>query len=67
MTRENIEIQTVNCFDCSHYFITHAPDRPHGCRMHGFKSLTMPAHEVRRSSGLACQVFLAKQKKKRNG
>ncbi len=67
LTRNNLEIQTVNCFDCSHYFITHDPDRPHGCRVHGFKSRTMPANEVRKSSGLACQVYLAKQKKKRDG
>ena len=67
LTRKNLEIQTVNCFDCSHYCITHDPDRPHGCRVHGFKSRTIPAHEVRGSSGLECQVYLAKQKKKRDG
>ena len=66
LTRKNLEIQPVNCFDCSQYFITHDPDRPHGCRTHGFKSRNMPAHEVRRNSGLACQVYLAKQKKKRD-
>ena len=67
LTRKNLEIQPVNCFDCSHYFITHAPDRPHGCRTHGFKSSNMPAHEVRRISGLVCQVYLAKQKKRGTG
>ena len=66
LTGNNDTIQSVNCFDCSHYFITHDPDRPHGCRTHGFKSRNMPAHEVRRSSGLACQVYLAKQKKKKD-
>ena len=66
-TGNNHAIQTVNCFDCSHYFITHDPDCPHGCRVQTFKSRAIPALEVRKSSGLACQLFFAKQKKKRNG
>ena len=36
------------CRSCSHYFVTHEPARPHGCRAFGFSSAEVPAAVVAR-------------------
>ena len=51
-----------NCFQCIHYYITHDPQRPYGCRAMGFKSRINPARVVFLSSGLHCQLFSAKHR-----
>ncbi|OQX04943.1 MAG: hypothetical protein BWK76_28090 [Desulfobulbaceae bacterium A2] len=45
------------CRRCRHFFITHDPRSPHGCRVYGFKSAREPAEVVLQSSGLPCQLF----------
>ena len=44
----------VRCADCRHFFITHEPGWPYGCRAMGFKSRELPCAAVLRSSGEAC-------------
>jgi len=50
-----------NCLACLHFFITHQPRHPYGCRVLGFKSLQYPAVVVFASSGIHCQAFVAKK------
>jgi hypothetical protein len=53
----------VNCFSCSHFFITHEPDFPYGCRTVGFKSRLIPAKVMYTHSGVECQLFKEKHEK----
>ena len=50
----------TKCFSCRHFFITHIPRFPYGCRAAGFKSRYLPAQEMYRNSGLPCQFFEGK-------
>lgn len=50
-----------NCMGCVHFYITHKPSRPYGCRAMGFVSLQMPAVAVRISSGMDCHLFSKKK------
>jgi hypothetical protein len=43
------------CQDCVHFFITHDPGFPYGCRSMGFKSRRHPHHEVLAATGEPCQ------------
>jgi hypothetical protein len=51
-----------HCLKCIHYFITHDPGRPYGCRAMAFKSRTNPAQVVLQSSGMNCQLFTLKKR-----
>ena len=53
---------TPNCYQCRHFFITHEPSHPYGCRAMGFKSPRLPAVTVLMNSGLECQLFEKKRK-----
>jgi hypothetical protein len=53
-----------NCLKCIHYFITHDPGRPYGCRAMAFKSRTNPARLVCESSGIICQLYTPKKREK---
>jgi hypothetical protein len=52
-----------NCFTCLHFFVTHEPAHPYGCRAMGFKSAQLPTMTVYISSGIHCQTFVPKHKK----
>lgn len=49
------------CRDCIHYYITHDPVNPYGCRAMRFKSKRNPAIVVYESSGIICQLFRPKK------
>lgn len=49
-----------NCLGCLHFYITHEPAFPYGCRALGFKSAQYPASTVFASSGIHCQLFARK-------
>ncbi|MDK9708635.1 MAG: uracil-DNA glycosylase [Desulforhopalus sp.] len=53
-----------NCLLCIHYFITHDPEKPYGCRALRFKSRTIPSRVVFESSGMNCQLFAGKKRQK---
>jgi len=53
----------INCFSCSHFFITHDADFPYGCRAVGFKSRLMPSQEMLNHSDMECQFFTEKEKR----
>jgi len=57
----------VNCFSCTHFFITHEVDFPYGCRAVGFKSQPLPAKLMYAHSGIECQLFTEKPDKKSTG
>jgi len=47
-------IQT--CKDCIHFYVTHDPNFPYGCRRMGFKSLRYPYLVVQEATGKSCQM-----------
>lgn len=49
------------CIKCTHYFITHDPARPYGCRAMAFKSKINPARLVYETSGIICQLYVPKK------
>jgi len=51
-----------NCLACRHFYITHEPAHPYGCKALGFKSLQYPSMVVFASSGIHCQSFTAMKK-----
>jgi hypothetical protein len=53
-----------NCLACRHFYISHDPRHPYGCRAMGFKARQLPAVLVLASSGLPCQLFASKEKKR---
>lgn len=53
-----------NCIKCVHYYVTHNPAQPYGCRGLGFKSTQNPAAMVFASSGIECQIFKEKKQHK---
>ena len=50
-----------NCLQCNHYFITHEPEKPYGCKAMAFKSRKRPSVVVFEVSGIPCQRFLPKK------
>jgi len=55
-----------NCYVCQHFFITHEPANPYGCKAMGFKSTRQPSEVVLTSSGMFCQMFQSKSSGKRS-
>ena len=50
----------VVCQKCKHYYVTWEAQRPHGCKIYGFKSKVVPSVVVKQSSGEQCQLFSQK-------
>jgi hypothetical protein len=46
--------EPINCFECTHFYVTWDRLRPKGCRAMGFKSREMPSIVVYKSSGVDC-------------
>ncbi|MEN6622229.1 MAG: uracil-DNA glycosylase [Smithella sp.] len=53
----------INCFSCEHFYITHEPRYPYGCKIIGFKSARMPSVDVQINSKMKCGLFVQKEKK----
>jgi hypothetical protein len=60
---QNKQETEVNCFSCSHFYITYEPDFPYGCRAVSFKSRLLPAKVMYVYSGIGCQLFKEKHEK----
>lgn len=63
MTANNLNSrdETSLCRCCTHFFITHQPAFPYGCRAMDFKSRRLPEEAVRSAlADLPCQSFTAK-------
>ncbi|CAN2041996.1 hypothetical protein GMMP15_660039 [Candidatus Magnetomoraceae bacterium gMMP-15] len=56
-------IKKINCYKCKYYYVTWDKRFPHGCRAMKFKSNALPYIEVRKYSGMPCQVFEPKIQK----
>jgi hypothetical protein len=52
--------QPPDCRKCRHYFITHDPDLPYGCRAMQFKSRRPPGRVVFEACGNYCLLFQPK-------
>lgn len=50
------------CRGCRHFYITHNPSLPYGCRAMNFRSKRNPAIVVYESSGMICQLYAPKKK-----
>ncbi len=57
----------VSCIKCRYYQITWDAQMPYGCRAHGFKTHRNPALIVYESSGIECQLFRPKGRKRDEG
>lgn len=53
----DVEVETPDCRDCAHYFITWDLAFPYGCRVLNFKSKRLPHLDVLESSGECCLRF----------
>ncbi len=47
----------ISCQGCRHFFVTHDPQRPWGCRNFGFKGKNLPAEVVYQSTGMQCAYY----------
>ncbi|OIP51038.1 MAG: uracil-DNA glycosylase [Deltaproteobacteria bacterium CG23_combo_of_CG06-09_8_20_14_all_60_8] len=67
MTEQFANAGRINCFQCRHFYVTHEPAFPYGCRVMGFKSQRLPATVALENSGMNCQSFAAKADNKSPG
>jgi len=64
MGKDDQQQARPNCYACLHFYITHEPAHPYGCKAMGFKTLQNPAVAVLSSSGMRCQLFTPKSSHK---
>ncbi|MCL4492968.1 MAG: uracil-DNA glycosylase [Nitrospirae bacterium] len=50
----------MDCFKCSHFYVTWDRSFPYGCRAIGFKTRNMPSDDVYKASGRNCLGFKLK-------
>ena len=55
----------IDCYKCTHYYVTWDKKFPHGCKAMGFKSKQFPSAMVRLSSGRECLLFTKKRTNKK--
>lgn len=55
--KKSSDIKRASCARCAHYYITFDARFPYGCRIMGFKSQRLPAHEILAATGAACVAF----------
>ncbi|MAI84270.1 MAG: uracil-DNA glycosylase [Rickettsiales bacterium] len=56
------KLNSQNCNNCKHLFISHNKKFPLGCRAFGFISKKQPYLEVYNTSGMKCALFSYKKK-----
>jgi len=62
LNEEQREGKKINCFECRHFFVTHEPNHPYGCRAMGFKARELPCAAVLHSSGESCLSHESKER-----
>ncbi|MDP3148874.1 MAG: uracil-DNA glycosylase [Ignavibacteria bacterium] len=55
---------TINCRQCTHFYITWDKNFPYGCKAFGLKTKRIPSAEVYLSSGKDCLKFTPKENHK---
>lgn len=50
-------MERPNCLKCKHYHSTYDAKSPRGCRIYGFKSMSMPSIMVKNETGKDCQAY----------
>ncbi len=66
MAEQADQATRINCFQCQHFYVTHEPAFPYGCRVMGFKSKRLPADVALQNSGMTCQSFAGKDNTKKS-
>jgi len=51
----------IHCLKCIHYYSTHEPQTPRGCKLYGFKTQNIPAIVVKKQTGSECLGFELRQ------
>ncbi|NBR12009.1 MAG: hypothetical protein EBU00_07345 [Alphaproteobacteria bacterium] len=46
----------MSCHGCVHFYVTHQPTWPYGCRAFGMRSRQHPARDVLVNSGKPCRM-----------
>lgn len=59
-----MDIPKADCFDCQFFYITWNKKFPYGCKAMTFKSRGYPFKLVFESSGMTCQSFKPRGKRK---
>ncbi|HEY3275554.1 MAG TPA: hypothetical protein VGJ94_02955 [Syntrophorhabdaceae bacterium] len=54
------EKKKIDCFTCTHFYVTWDSRFPKGCRAMGFKSRELPSVVVFRNSGMECLRYMPK-------
>ena len=52
--------ETVNCFECPHFYVTWDKHFPRGCKHFNFKTDAMPSMRIQQAIGVPCPAFLKK-------
>jgi len=64
MKNKKTQPNHVNCFHCSHFYLTYNTRFPYGCHAMGFHSREMPSWVTRNYTGHDCLFFTPKKKKR---
>ena len=54
----------IHCLRCIHYYSTHDPSLPRGCKLYQFKTQNIPSAVVKRETGKDCLGFELRKPKK---
>lgn len=58
---------SVNCMKCKHFYITHDPKIPRGCRVYQIQTQGIPSQIVKRANqGQECIGFKPKENQQNN-
>jgi len=55
--KNDVKRKPIKCALCIHFFVTHRPSTPWGCRKFGFRSKIIPSALVFSSTGTDCAFF----------
>lgn len=54
-----------NCFKCKHFYISHDPSKPRGCKAFQIKSAKVPSIIVKEANGTECMAYTPKSDSKK--
>ena len=57
--------EKIDCMKCEYFVVTWNPEFPRGCKLYGFRTMSIPSIEVFKASGEECAGFTAKKPKNR--
>ena len=57
---QSVSSNSRTCKDCVHFYVTHDPNFPYGCRRMDFKSRRYPYYVVQEATGQPCEMRCVK-------